>query len=51
MNCDSTVTNSHANDPRPHLRGVAAELLAQGERGGVLGVRAADLDDVRELLR
>ena len=32
------------------LRGVAAELLAQREGRGVLGVRAPNLDDVRKLL-
>ena len=40
-------------DPRAalaHLRGVAAELLAQRDRDGVHQVRAARLDDVRELL-
>ena len=33
------------------LGDVAGELLAQGERGRILKVRAADLDDVRELGR
>lgn len=34
-----------------HLGAVAAKLLAQGQRRGVHGVRAADLDDVFEFLR
>ena len=34
-----------------HLCGVAAELLAQGERRGVLRVRPPYLDDAGELLR
>ena len=41
-------------DPRDvgiELRDVAAELLAERERDGVLQVRAPDLDDVGELLR
>ena len=33
-----------------YLSGVPAEFLAQCERRGVLSVRSADLDDVRELL-
>ena len=33
------------------LRGVAAEFLAQPDGHGVLQMGAADLDDVRELLR
>ena len=33
------------------LEGVAAELLAQGQRRRVLGVGAADLDDVLERRR
>ena len=38
-------------DAEPHLRGVAAELLAEGHRGGVHQVGAAGLDDVRALGR
>ena len=37
-------------DPLAHLRRVAAELLAEGDRHGVHQVRAAGLDDVVELL-
>ena len=33
-----------------HLSGVPAELLAKCEWRGVLSVRSANLDDVRELL-
>lgn len=35
----------HACDTQPeaHLGGVSAKLLAQGQRGGVLGVRAPNL--------
>src|SRR5690606_14343374 len=37
-------------DAVAHLGGVAAELLPQGDRGGVHEVGAAGLDDVGELL-
>ena len=40
-----------AGDPLAHLRGVAAELLAQRHGHGVHKVRAARLHDVVELLR
>ena len=40
-----------ALDPFAHLRGVAAELLAEGDGDGVHQVRAARLDDVVERLR
>ena len=40
-----------ALDPLAHLRGVAAELLAEGDGDGVHQVRAAGLDDVVERLR
>ena len=40
----------HAPDALLDLEGVAAEFLAQRHRGGVLGVGAADLDDVLESL-
>ena len=39
-----------ADDPVLHLRRVAGEFLAERQRGRVLGMGAADLDDVRELL-
>ena len=38
-------------DPEPHLRRVAAELLAEGDRHRVHQVGAAGLDHVGELLR
>ena len=41
----------NALDAELHLAGVAAELLAQGDWGGVHEVGAAGLDDVREFLR
>ncbi len=37
-----------AGDDGLHLGRVARELLAEGQRGRVLGMGAADLDDVRE---
>ena len=37
-------------DRRGDLRGIAGELLAERQRRGVLGVGAADLDDVGERL-
>ena len=40
----------HVPDPVIELRHPAADLLPQGERRGVLQVRAADLDDALELL-
>ena len=36
----------NAGDPVENLRGIAGEFLAQGNRGGILGMGAADLDDV-----
>ena len=38
-------------NPHPDLRHVASELLAEGQRGGVLSVGPPDLDDVIKLLR
>ncbi len=38
-------------DPERDLPRIARELVAQGQRGGVLRVRAADLDDVRPAFR
>ncbi len=40
---------AHPLDAVAHLRGVAGELLAEGDRGGVHQVGAAGLHDVREL--
>ena len=37
-------------DAEPHLRGVAAELLAEGDRDRVHQMRAARLDDIGEAL-